>query len=118
GNELITWADVSIQQSLADNYLPIPTVRWQRKDIQLEVTAVGMGKRGAARTRMQYRVTNPSNAAQRVTLALAVRPFQVNPPAQFLNTSGGVSPIQDLAWQQGAVSVDGIAGVFPQSPPQ
>lgn len=118
GNELITWADVAVQQSLADNYLPIPTVRWQRQDLQLEVTAIGMGKRGDARTRMQYRVTNPSSAAQRVTLALAVRPFQVNPPAQFLNTSGGVSPIHDLAWQQGAVSVNGIAGVFPQSPPQ
>lgn len=118
GNELITWADVAIQQSLADNYLPLPTVRWQHKDIELQVTAVAMGERGDARTRMQYRVTNPSSTAQRVTLALAVRPFQVNPPAQFLNTAGGVSPIQDLAWQQGAVSVNGIAGVLPQSPPQ
>ena len=30
-----------------------------------------------------------------LTLVLAVRPFQVNPPAQFLNTPGGASPIRD-----------------------
>ncbi len=118
GDELITWADVAAQQSLAENYLPIPTVRWQRKDLQLEITAMGMGKRGDARTRMQYRVTNRSSASQHLTLALAIRPFQVNPPAQFLNTAGGVSPIRDLAWQSGAVSVNGMAGVFPQAPPQ
>ena len=31
-----------------------------------------------------------------ITLVLAVRPFQVNPPSQFLNTPGGVSPIRAL----------------------
>ena len=32
----------------------------------------------------------------RGTLYLALRPFQVNPPAQFLNTTGGFAPIHRL----------------------
>ena len=42
--------------------------------------------------------TNLTDQPLSITLALAVRPFQVNPPAQFLNTIGGASPIHDLAW--------------------
>lgn len=118
GNALVTWADVSISHSLADRYLPIPSVEWRHKDFELRVTAVAVGKQGDAHTRMTYRIANPTRAARRITLALVVRPFQVNPPAQFLNIAGGVSPIQDLQWQQGSVRVDGVAGVFPQSPPQ
>lgn len=118
GNRLLTWADVSIRHSLAERYLPMPTVEWRHKDVVLTVTAVGVGKRGDAHTRMTYRVANPTRTARHLTLALVVRPFQVNPPAQFLNIAGGVSPIQDLQWRQGSVHVDGIAGVFPQTPPR
>ena len=48
-----------------------------------------------------------------VTLVLAVRPFQVNPPSQFLNTPGGVSPIHALVWDGEAVSVNGARKIFP-----
>ena len=40
GNALVTWADVSISHSLADRYLPIPSVEWRHKDFELRVTAV------------------------------------------------------------------------------
>jgi hypothetical protein len=63
-------------------------------------------------------VHNPGKTRRQYTLALTVRPFQVNPPAQFLNTAGGVSPIQDLSFTNGAVNVDKIASVFPRTPPQ
>ena len=55
---------------------------------------------------------------QQVTLALAVRPFQVNPPAQFLNTAGGVSPIQDLAFENERRQRRWSAGVFPRTQPR
>lgn len=118
GGALVTWADVSISHSLADHYLPIPSVEWRHKDFELKTTAVAVGLVGDAHTRMTYRIANPTPAARHLTLALVVRPFQVNPPAQFLNIAGGVSPIHDLQWRQGSVRVDGIAGVFPQLPPQ
>jgi len=117
GNTLLTWADVSISQSLEEGYLPIPSVRWRRDDLSLAVTALAAGSSGDAHVRVTYRVSNSSQSVRNLTLALAVRPLQVNPPAQFLNTSGGVSPIQDLGWQGGNVRVDEIQAIFPQSPP-
>ncbi|HEY6641237.1 discoidin domain-containing protein [Povalibacter sp.] len=117
GNRLLTWADVSLAQSLADGYLPIPSVRWTHDDVVLNVTALAAGSRGSAHTRVTYDIDNPTASPRKLTLALAVRPLQVNPPAQFLNTAGGASPIQDLSWQNGNVRVDGIAAIFPQSAP-
>jgi hypothetical protein len=52
-----------------------------------------------------------------VTLLLAVRPFQVNPPAQFLNTAGGTFPIHDLAWNGHTVAVNGVGQIWPLSKP-
>lgn len=117
GNSLLTWADVSIEHSLRDNYLPVPRVQWRHDDIALAITSLGTGAKGSAHTQVTYRVSNPTQSGRQVTLALAVRPFQVNPPAQFLNTAGGVSPIRDLAWQDGRVLVDNIAAILTHQPP-
>lgn len=114
----LTWADMSIRQSLADGYLPIPSVEWKHSDVVLSTTAYGVGEAGAARTEAIYTVRNPGRTRRQFTLALTVRPFQVNPPAQFLNTAGGVSPIQELSFTNGVVHVDRIASVFPRTPPQ
>jgi hypothetical protein len=115
---LLSWADVDITHSLADNYLPIPSVHWTHRDVELTTTAFGYGEKGAASTRATYLIHNPRRTAQKLTLALVVRPFQVNPPAQFLNTEGGVTSIQDLAWQNNIVSVDGKPAVIAATPPQ
>jgi hypothetical protein len=48
-----------------------------------------------------------------ITLVLAVRPFQVNPPSQLLHTPGGVSAIRELVWDGEAVSVNGARRIFP-----
>lgn len=117
GDQWLTWADVSIQQSLADNYLPIPTVEWKHSDVMLSTTAYGVGEPGDAHTEVVYTVRNPTQRRRQYTLALTVRPFQVNPPAQFLNTAGGVSPIHEIAFQNGAVHVDSVASVLPKTPP-
>lgn len=114
----ITWADVTVRQSLADRYLPIASVEWKHSDVMLTTTAYGAGEPGKAITQAVYTVRNPSKSRRQVTLALVVRPFQVNPPAQFLNTAGGVSPIQEVSFENGAVRVDKVASVFPQTPPQ
>lgn len=115
---VLTWADVSIRHSLADSYLPIPSVEWKHRDIELTTTAYSGGKVGSSHTYATYRLRNPGKTKQRVTLALVVRPFQVNSPAQFLNTAGGVSPIQDLSFADSVVRVDGIPSVFARTAPQ
>src|SRR4051812_26596771 len=80
----LTWADVEISHSLADDYLPIPSVEWKHRSIELTTTAYASGAVGSATLHAVYRLRNPTNSRQQVTLALTVRPFQVNSPAQFL----------------------------------
>ncbi|MGH8186635.1 MAG: discoidin domain-containing protein, partial [Steroidobacteraceae bacterium] len=114
----LTWADVAIGHSLAEGYLPIPSVEWAHRDVELTTTAYSSGAPGNTYTHAIYRLRNPGKKPQRFTLALTVRPFQVNSPAQFLNTSGGVSPIQDLTFANNVVSVDSLPAVFPRTAPR
>lgn len=95
---LITWADVDTRQDLAQGYLPIPTVRWEHESYWLSVTAFAAGKPGESALYARYRLENLSADPHHVTLYLAVRPFQVNPPWQSLNTGGGVAAIRDLEY--------------------
>ncbi len=114
--KLITWADVTTTQSLRDRYLPMPSVRWAADGLSLETAAFAQGPAGASQLVMSYRVANDSDAPHDVTLALAARPFQVNPPTQFLNAPGGTSPIDDLAWDGHALTVNGTHKVVPLQP--
>lgn len=121
--KLLSWADVESAQSLQDGYLPIPTVAWSHPDAQLRTTAFVQSDLFESRSpRSQivarYVLRNPGATARDYTLALTVQPFQVNPPSQFLNTTGGVSRIASLAFaDDGVASVDGRARVFPVSAP-
>jgi len=115
--ELISWANVETAQTLADGYLPIPTVTWTRGDLSLDVTAFASGPTDRSMLRARYRVRNRGAKAKRLRLYLAVRPFQVNPPTQFLNAVGGASAIREIAWDGRAVIVNGGRRVIPESPP-
>jgi len=112
GSGVVTWADVEIAQSLQDGYLPIPSVTWRAPQWSLRVTAFASGTRDQSRLVARYEVSNLTDAPLRLELVLAVRPSQVNPPAQFLNAPGGVSPIRDIEWNGGALTVNGGRKVF------
>ncbi|MCW4453968.1 discoidin domain-containing protein [Flavobacterium sp. MXW15] len=101
------WADVATSQSLQDRYLPIPTVEWRHERLRLQVTGFVQGSPEQAQLVARYRLHNPDTAPHDYTLALAVRPFQVNPPSQFLNTVGGVSRIDNLSFDGNRVEVNG-----------
>ncbi len=83
----------------------------------LAIAALADGTPGRSSVRVRYRVANRGAGAIRAKLFLAIRPFQVDPPTQFLNGAGGVAPIHELAWNGSAVAVDGREAVFPQTPP-
>jgi hypothetical protein len=113
GSELLTWADIQTSHSLLEGYLPIPTVAWQYEELAFQVTAFATGSTERSQLIARYDIRNLSELPQTVTLVLAVRPFQVNPPSQFLNTPGGVSPIRELVWDGEAVSVNGERRILP-----
>ncbi|HEX3528514.1 MAG TPA: discoidin domain-containing protein [Thermoanaerobaculia bacterium] len=104
GDKIITWSDAAPRQSLAEGDLPIPTVTWTAGDITLDLTAAVTD---SSMLLLRYRLRGPEKAS----LALAIRPFQVNPSTQFLNTQGGVAPIHSIAFNGEDVIVNGTQRV-------
>ncbi len=107
GGRLVTWADVTAEASLAQRSLPLPRVTWTSDPWRLEVQVDPVGEPGASSLRATYALTNTGARPDSATLYLAVRPFQVNPPSQFLNLRGGTSPIGALARDGHSILVDG-----------
>ena len=93
---VFTWADVTSRQSLKDGYLPMPQVTWSSPGWTLATMLFADTR--APRLMAAWRLTNTGATRRTLRLLLAVRPFQVNPPAQFLSQQGGVSPISAITW--------------------
>jgi F5/8 type C domain-containing protein len=124
---LWSWANLAAEeaeavagQSLADGDLPIPTVTWPLSGARLEITALATDPdnrssrdRTPGRSALfaRYRLRNLDRERLRGRLFVAVRPFQVNPPQQFLNVAGGVSPLSRLACEGDLLRVDGASRV-------
>ena len=120
GDRLWTWADVEREQSLIEDPLPLPRVVWRGAPVELEVQSVMAPSRGPGEELwLRYRVRNGSAQRRTGQMFLAIRPFQVNPPAQFLNTPGGVCGIRELRREAGVVRIDTVASLvtYPPSGP-
>ena len=117
GNRLVTWADVKVSQSLRDGYLPVPSVLWRHPDWTMSVTAAADGTPASSQLLAKYELKNLGATARRMQLVLAVRPFQVNAPRQFLNTPGGFSAIHNLRWDGKAVTVNDDSKIYPLQAP-
>ncbi len=89
GGQLVTWADVKLDQRLEEDMLPMPSVTWTADGWKLDVSAVAYGPANQASTAARYRLTNTGSEPLRAKLGLAIRPFQLNPIWQH----GGMSPI-------------------------
>ncbi len=107
GGRLVNWADAGITHSLRDGDLPMPAVHWRAGNLRLDIAAFAHGTPQAAQAIARYTVRNLGRRTRSVTLALAWRPFQVNPPTQFLAHPGGASTIETLAWDGRALAVNG-----------
>ncbi|MEG1680335.1 MAG: discoidin domain-containing protein, partial [Stenotrophomonas sp.] len=114
--KVLGWAEVKSSQSLQDGYLPMPSVAWQHDQFGLNVSGFVQGRPEQAQLVARYELRNTDKVAHEYRLALAVRPFQVNPPSQFLNTVGGVSRIDNLAVRTGQISVNGQPRVYTSLP--
>lgn len=119
GGRVLTWADVRAEQALEKGYLPVPTVTWDAAPLRMSVTAFAAGAPEASTVYARYRVENRGAGEARPTLHLALRPFQVNPPWQFLNVQGGVARVRRISLvPDGAVEVDGRRAVVPLTRPE
>jgi hypothetical protein len=114
---VLGWSDVGATHTLRDGDLPMPSVNWRSGDFALEIAAFGDGQPDASQALARYTIRNLSKRERRVTLALAWRPFQANPPTQFLANPGGPSAIDELAWDGRTLSVNGVPRLMPLAAP-
>lgn len=106
--KLVSWADVAVSHHLPDGYLPQPRVRWTHPAFTLDIDAAASGDARQATGLARYTLRATGRQKLQATLLLVTRPWQVNPPQQFLNLAGGASTIHTLKWQAGALSVNSL----------
>lgn len=117
GRRLVTWNEVQAEPSLAGGWLPIPQVTWTRDDWRLTVTAAGAGEPGQSTMVARYRLENRGARPDTLTLWLALRPLQVNPPSQFLNTRGGTARVESVVREGDTLVVNGKPAARLLAPP-
>jgi len=106
GDRVLGWADATITHSLENGSLPIPSVHWAMNDLKMDITAVATDAKHDSRLVARYALSNTSDTEQVFTLALAARPLQVLPAAQFLNTVGGAVEAVQVAMNKRSIRVD------------
>jgi hypothetical protein len=116
-DRLVTWADVSLEQSLAAGFLPMPTVSWIGENVRLTISPVAVGEPSASSVAVRYTVRNTASRRAAGSLFLALRPFQTNPPSQNLNTVGGTARIREIRRDGDTILVDGERTVVCATPP-
>lgn len=119
---LVTWADCAITQTLEQDELPIPSSVWQFGDLSLTTTLFATGNPGSVLLFVRYRLEDRrtderGGDARSIRLFAAVRPFQVTPPWQAFEGLGGPAPVGTLAFQDGALWVNGNKALVPLQPP-
>ena len=104
---------------LLDDYLPIPSVQWKHRDVDLRTTAQSFGERGERLDASDVRqLKNKRQDEAKVDACAVVRPLQVNPPAQFLNTAAVSSPIKHFALRTAPFLSTTCRSIIPQSAPR
>jgi F5/8 type C domain len=117
GGRLITWADVRGDVRLEDGMLPVPTATWSLAGLGLETTVFANGRGTRVLRQVRYRLTHRGGRARKVSLWVALRPYQVTPSWQAWQGLGGLARIDRIAWRQGAVCVNDCEWVVPGERP-
>ena len=115
---LFTWNDGSTTASLEDGYLPIPAVKRRYGALELETKIFASGEAGKSLLYLNYTLRNTGETPLAGHLYLAIRPFQVNTPWQFLNRPGGVAKITSMQWKQDYLLVNQTKAIVPLTVPE
>src|SRR5262249_19827599 len=108
---LWSWADVAAQPSLVDGDLPLPCVAWRGAPVDFEIAAGMVSSEESEHLELRYGIVNRARARRAGRMFLAVRPFLVNPPSQFLNAPSGVCGLEEIRDVKGDVVLDSLAVV-------
>lgn len=114
--KLLTWNDAAITQSLEKDYLPIPTATRTHEDLKLDITAFAAGVADSSLLFTHYVLRNHGAKTLRGHLYLAIRPFQVNPPWQFLNWPGGTAKVKMIRREGAEIVINDKKKILLSSP--
>jgi hypothetical protein len=103
---LMTWADVSTTQSLAQNSLPLPSTIWHHPKFTLEIAPFGAGTAVSPAAYVRYRLHNTTAHGEHVQFYVAIRPLRVTPPWHTLNIAELTAPIRSIRWNGTEFAVD------------
>lgn len=92
----VTAKDMDCSQSLLEGWAPIPTVQWNGSEITMQITANTIDP---DTTLVLYKLHNQSDKIQSLSLVLAIRPLQINPPWQY----GGFTDIHHIQWHNNSL---------------
>ncbi|MFH0909631.1 MAG: hypothetical protein V1929_12795 [bacterium] len=106
---LFTRNEARVTQSLERHCLPIPSVSWDCEGVTMDVQLFAHGAPGVSVAYARYSITNERDRRVSGHLRLLVQPYQVYPPWQG---GGGFSPITNIAYAQGVVSVNGRDRIY------
>jgi hypothetical protein len=115
--KLVTWSDAKTSVAGDAEQLPFPRVNWAAGDIELSISPFAAGAVDSSVLYVRYQLRNNSQKYKNLTLFLALRPFQVNPPWQFLNLAGGVARIDTILPQGASIRITGNKFVRPLTSP-
>ncbi len=114
GDSLYNHSNVIPEQSMGfpglnSGFIFLPSVTWHFSNIEF---VTGVSSHGEANTSSclytGYSFRNLSESPAELAFFVMLRPFQVNPYYQFLNTVGGAGKIQSLSEESdGTIRVDG-----------
>jgi hypothetical protein len=113
--DFVTWNEATRSTGMVS--VGVPTVTWKSHGIEMTIASFAGERAESSVLYGRYRITNPTSTAHHVKLYVAVRPFQVNPPWQFLNTQGGAASIDSISYDGLRVHVNGTRSVLPLTPP-
>ena len=101
--QIESWATQSARHQLLNGELPIPSYERQGP-VKVKIEPLVTVDR-TKEIRVRYTVTNVSKVRYEGALALALRPFQVNPSWQSLNYQGGISAIREAATSESTTQI-------------
>ncbi|HSO78485.1 MAG TPA: discoidin domain-containing protein, partial [Bacteroidales bacterium] len=111
GDSLYNWSNVKPVQSMGfphggSGFVFLPSVTWLCNDMKF-VTGVSSGGTANIDSRLNigYSLANLSDQPRDIELYLLIRPFQVNPYYQFLNSVGGAGKINSISEEAGDLIV-------------
>jgi F5/8 type C domain-containing protein len=118
------WASVRAVPALGPDDAA-PSLTWKGiPGVDLSVSLHPAGGEDDATVWATFALTNTSRSPVNVTLLLALRPWQVNPPWQFLGVPGGLAPLHAIRTPRDSVIADGwrlhvfsVDGTYLRIPP-